>query len=82
MISLGSPSPLLNISANLIPVGSFEPLAFLASRTCLWLPTVPHSPLLHTSVEIPDPKVMVFILEIEELCQKFVTDNDVFLLQR
>ena len=50
MVSTGSLSSLLGISANVIPVGSWEPLAFLASGTFWWLLPVPHLPLLHTSV--------------------------------
>ena len=52
MISTGSFSPLLNISANLIPFGYWEPLIFLASGTCWWLHPVPHPPLLNTAVQI------------------------------
>jgi len=33
VVSTGSPSPLLGISANVIPVGFWETLAFLASGT-------------------------------------------------
>jgi hypothetical protein len=47
--------PLVGISANVIPVGPWEPPVFLASLICWWLPTDPHPPLLHTSVQIPDP---------------------------
>jgi hypothetical protein len=55
MVSTGFPFPLLDISANVIPTGSWEPLAFLASGTFLWLPPVSHPPLLHTPVQFPDP---------------------------
>jgi hypothetical protein len=49
-------SPLwLGISANVIPVGSWEPLAFLAYGAFWWLPPDPYPPLLHTSIQIPDP---------------------------
>ena len=36
MVSTDSPSPLLGISANLTPVGSWEPLTFLASETSFY----------------------------------------------
>jgi hypothetical protein len=39
--SLQVSSPFLGISANLIPFGSWEPLAFLASGTFWWLPQLP-----------------------------------------
>jgi hypothetical protein len=32
MVSTGSLSPVLGISANVIPVGSWEPLAFLVKK--------------------------------------------------
>jgi hypothetical protein len=48
-------STLWGISANVIPVGSWEALAFLASGTFWLLPPVPHPPLLYTSVQFPDP---------------------------
>ena len=47
MVSTSFPSPLLGISANLIPVWLYKCLAFLASGTCWGLPQVPHPPLLH-----------------------------------
>jgi hypothetical protein len=42
MVSIGSLSPLLGISAKLIPIGSWKPLAFMASRNFWWLPPIPH----------------------------------------
>ena len=60
MVSTGSPSPLLGISAIVITVGSWEPLAFLASGTFWWLLPVPHPPLLHTS-QFPDPLSVISI---------------------
>jgi hypothetical protein len=50
-----SPQVLWGISANVIPMGSWEALAFLASGTFWLLPSVTHPPLLHTSVQFPDP---------------------------
>jgi hypothetical protein len=47
-------SPLLGTSANIIPIGSWEPLSFLASGTFWWLSPVPHPPLLHTSDQFPE----------------------------
>ena len=38
--------PFVGISANVIPVGSWKALAFLASGTLWLLPPVPHPPLL------------------------------------
>jgi hypothetical protein len=54
LTSTGSPSPLLDILANLISFVSWEPLAFLASGTFWVLSPVTHIPLLHTSVQFPD----------------------------
>jgi hypothetical protein len=54
MVSTSSPSPLWAISANVIPVGSWDTLAFLASGTFWLLVPVSRSPLLHTSVQFPD----------------------------
>ena len=59
MVSTGCPSPLLNISANVIFFVLWEPLAFLASQTCFWISPVPHPPLQHTPVQIPD---MLYII--------------------
>jgi len=59
MVSTASPFPLLVISANLIPVGFWESIAFLAYGTCWWLPTVSHPPLLHTAVLIPVPRYII-----------------------
>ena len=54
MVSTGSISPLLLISARVIPVEakvipivSWEPFASLASGTLQWLPPVPHPSLVH-----------------------------------
>ena len=47
-------SHLLGISANIISVGCWEPLAFLATGTLWWLPLFNHMPLLHTSVQFSD----------------------------
>ena len=55
LTSTGSSSRLYGISANVIPMGSWEALAFLASETFWLLPPAPHPPLLHTSVQFPDP---------------------------
>jgi len=55
MVSTGSFSPLLGISANVVPVGFWESLAFLASGTIWWLSPVLHPPLLHNTVQFPDP---------------------------
>jgi hypothetical protein len=41
-------STLLSISANVIPIGSWETLIFL------WLPPVPHCPLLQASIQFPE----------------------------
>ena len=49
-VSTGSPSPLWGISSNIIPVGSWEALAFLASGTFWLLLPVPHPLSLHTSL--------------------------------
>jgi hypothetical protein len=57
--SIGSPSPLLGILANLIPFGYWELLAFLAPRTCWWLLPVSNPQLLHTSVQIADPLYII-----------------------
>jgi hypothetical protein len=54
MVSVGSLFPLWGISANVIPVGSWEPFVFLSSGTFQWLTPVPHLPLLHTSIQFPD----------------------------
>jgi hypothetical protein len=42
MVSPGSPSPLHGISANVIPVGSWEALAFMASGIFWLLPQLPN----------------------------------------
>ena len=42
MVSIDFPFPLLDISANVIPVGFWEPLAFLASEKFWRLPPVPN----------------------------------------
>ena len=42
MVSTGYLVPLLGISAHVIPIGSWEPLAFLASGIFWWLSLVPH----------------------------------------
>ena len=55
MVSTDSLFPLLDILANVNTFGSWEPPAFLAPGTFCWLPPVPHSPLLHIFVQIPDP---------------------------
>jgi len=55
MILTSSPSPLWGISANIIPMGSWEALAFLASGSFWLLPPLPHPPFLHSSVQFPDP---------------------------
>jgi hypothetical protein len=55
MVSTGSLSPLLGISANIFPVRSWEPLAFMVSGTFCWLRLVSYLPLLHTFVQFPDP---------------------------
>jgi hypothetical protein len=55
MVSTGSPSPLWDISANVILLWSWEALAFLASGTFWLLPLVPHPSLPHTSLQFPDP---------------------------
>ena len=62
MVSIVSLSPLLGVSANVIPVVSWESLAFLASETFWWLTLAPHSPLLHTSVQFPDPSYFSHLL--------------------
>ena len=54
MVSIVSLSPLLNGSANVIPVVYWESLAFLASGNFWWLLPVSHPPLLHSSVQFPD----------------------------
>ena len=58
MVSTGSPSPLWGISANVIPAGSWEALAFLTSGTFWLLPPAPPPPLLHSSVQYHDPLVL------------------------
>jgi hypothetical protein len=78
-VSTVSPSPLLSISTNLIPIGSWEPLAFLASRTCMWLPPVPHLPLLHTSVQIPDTLYIIPVSSHTWSCSPFLPPPPLFL---
>ena len=51
VLSTGSISPLLCISAKVIPVGSWEPLTSLVSGTLQWLSPVPHPPLLHIFIQ-------------------------------
>jgi hypothetical protein len=53
MVSAGSPSPLLGISANVIHIGSWEPLASLASVTSSGYPS--SSATSATSIQFPDP---------------------------
>jgi hypothetical protein len=48
-------SLLLGISANVIPIGSWEPLTSLASGTFLWFPSVPHLPLQHIFIHALGP---------------------------
>jgi hypothetical protein len=53
VISSDSISPLLDISANVIPTGNWEPLPSLVSGTIVVFP-IPHTTLLHISI-YPDP---------------------------
>ena len=55
VVSKGSISPLLCIQASIIPIWSWQPLVSLASGTFQWLPPVPHPPLLHISIQCPNP---------------------------
>jgi hypothetical protein len=55
MLSTGPLTFLSGISANVIPVVSWEPLAFLESGTFYWLFQVPYPPMLHNSFQHPDP---------------------------
>ena len=47
IVSTDSISTLLYILAKVIPIGSWELLASLASGTLQWLPLVPNPQLLH-----------------------------------
>ena len=47
VVSVGSLSPLLHVSAKAIPMESWEPFISLTSGIQQWLYTVPHPPLLH-----------------------------------
>ena len=47
VVSTGSISPLLDILANVIPLGSWEPLTSLVSGTFERLPPLPHPLVLH-----------------------------------
>ena len=58
-------------SANVIPVGSWEALAFLVSRTFWLLPPVPHPPLLHTSAQFPDLLHISSISSNTRFCPSF-----------
>ena len=51
IVSTGSLSSLFGVSANVIPVESWEPLAFLASGTFWWLTQILHPPLFYTSIQ-------------------------------
>ena len=44
----------VGISANVIFIGSWETLPFLASETFWWLPKIPRTPLLHTFVQFSE----------------------------
>ena len=54
MVSTSSISPMLHILANIIPVGSWEPLFSLASGTLQRLSPVPYPPLLHIFIQFLD----------------------------
>jgi hypothetical protein len=54
MVSAGIPSPLWYISANVMPMESWEALAFLASETFWFLTPLAQHPLVHTFVYFPD----------------------------
>ena len=69
-ISVGSPSPFWAISANVFPIGSWEPLSFLASETFWLLPPVTHPPLLHNSVQLPDT-IYISISSNKWICSSF-----------
>ena len=74
-------SPLLGILVNVISLGSWEPLAFLASGTFLWLPLVHHPPLLHTSIQFPDPLYFTLFCHFSSTKNKFVIVCVSFLLK-
>jgi hypothetical protein len=61
MVLTSSYFPLLGISANVIPMGSLEALAFLASGTSWLQAPVTHTPLLNTSVQFPDT---IYLLQL------------------
>ena len=54
VVSTGFISPLLYISAKVIPIRYCKPLASLAFGNFWWLYSVPHPPLLHISVQFPN----------------------------
>ena len=57
VVSTGSLLPLLDISSNVVHVGSWEPLGFLASGIFQWLNKAHYTQLLYTSVQFLDPLV-------------------------
>ena len=61
VVSTDSVFPFLEISTNVIPVGSWEHLTSLVSGTFLWLPLVPHPPLLHISIKFSGPLAFSFV---------------------
>jgi hypothetical protein len=55
VVSIGCISSLLGISDKVMDIGSWELLASLESGTFYWLHPVPQPPLLHISIQFPDP---------------------------